>query len=465
MRTHKRGIRPSVVAAAGLCVVSFLTPGPAFAGGSVSVVPTFPPVVAVGNTGVPVYITITNTSTSTATVANIFLTPSCDSNASPTCPTPGDEEPGVFDVNTPGTGRAGTACAGLVFTVVLTEPLTGEVEFVPVPPGGPPVLGPSATCIIDFTINVLKLPIVDVDPLLPGFQTYTLAHDPFGTASEEDDTAFGFDKVTVCSDAVPACPCLNANPRLGPAAECAVLQTGPAAQLKNGAGGLSMSGRTRIAGEVCIGQGGSLKASGTALVTRSILLDPGPPPSTCRSKSPNVACTDAIVTELDTQSDGCDNASTTAAAMTCTIGNYTQSLTALAGLTKPKPNPPSATISGAAGVNVICVDAVDLADSAAITLTGTPTTTFIINVRAGGPFKLSGGSTIKAGDPVQSSDVLYNIIGSGPKVSLSGATEIDGTIVAIDREISLSGGVVNGQLCAGRNIKLSSDAMVQCTAP
>src|SRR5262249_1423827 len=103
-----------------------------------------------------------------------------------------------------------------------------------------------------------------------------------------------------------------------------------------------------------------------------------------------------------------------------------------------------------------------------ITLTGDPGDTFIIQVT--GNFALSGGSKIIAGTNVTPANVLFNVIGSGSDVAFSGGgggadccpTRIDGTLLALDRKIRLSPGLVNGEVISRNGITLSSGAAVRC---
>ena len=77
-----------------------------------SVAPTYPSVVQVGQNNLAVSITITNGSTTPedtgqVTLSNIFHTPACDSTAVSVC-LPGNEEPGVFFVHGPISGTDGS---------------------------------------------------------------------------------------------------------------------------------------------------------------------------------------------------------------------------------------------------------------------------------------------------------------------------------------------------------------------
>ncbi len=164
---------------------------PALAGIGGSAVPDYTSPITVGQTGVVANLTITNASTnsnstSTVAVTDISTTPSCGSSSSNPC-TGANIDTGVFTVHN-GIGRAGTACAGVAFTAGAPDS-SGKVIFTP---GSSIVLGPSnpggpaAQCIIDFTVDVLKLPTID-SSIAPGIQTTQLGFSTF-----QDQTTLGF---------------------------------------------------------------------------------------------------------------------------------------------------------------------------------------------------------------------------------------------------------------------------------
>src|SRR5437867_4105073 len=94
--------------------------------------------------------------------------------------------------------------------------------------------------------------------------------------------------------------CSNANPALGAATACTILQSGspnPAKPFK-----IDITGPAGgILGNICIGAHSSLTASGSNFVSGSIFLDPDPPAATCTSSAPGVNCAGATVPDLDTQ--------------------------------------------------------------------------------------------------------------------------------------------------------------------
>ncbi|MCA1684153.1 MAG: Ig-like domain repeat protein, partial [Actinobacteria bacterium] len=143
--------------------------------------PTFPTPVTVGQKGLPASLQIVNAatppeSTGTVTLNLITLVPSCGTDVvgPPTgdCPL-ANADPGVFTLSSTAVGEAGTACAGITFTVMVIDPATGQVQFIP---SAPVVLTPPGTpnsiCRIDFTVDVNKVPSNPQAVLSPtSFQT------------------------------------------------------------------------------------------------------------------------------------------------------------------------------------------------------------------------------------------------------------------------------------------------------
>ena len=145
---------------------------PALANAGMGLQVIFPPIVTVGQSGLAGNIDIQNTSTPdtlTVTLDTITLIPSCGGYSVVTCTMP---DPGVLAINTPASGRAGSACAGVTFTTAPTGNPDGSYSFtpnVPVTLGVPG--GPLDKCIIDFTFSVLKAPTIDANASVPGTQT------------------------------------------------------------------------------------------------------------------------------------------------------------------------------------------------------------------------------------------------------------------------------------------------------
>src|SRR5205814_5812555 len=79
---------------------------------------------------------------------------------------------------------------------------------------------------------------------------------------------------------------------------------------------------------------------------------------------------------------------------------------------------------------------------------GTATTTFVINVNK--KFSLSGNSHIDLAG-VEWDQVLFNVVGTGQRVSLGGSSIFNGVLMANDRTIKVKGdATVSGELIANR---------------
>jgi cysteine-rich repeat protein len=192
----------------------FMTAGMAVAGVGGSDVPTVVSPVIVGQTGVPFSFTITNQSTTpndvnTVTVTDIYFTPACGSSLTPAIPCPALlQDPAVFAMSATGTGRAGTACPGTIFTIGAGT-VAGEYEFTPLASvvlGDSDTGGDAAQCTVDFTVDVLSLPTNDSSGAA-GMQTSQLARAETLTDDETAETGFaaGSSTVTViaeCGDGI-----------------------------------------------------------------------------------------------------------------------------------------------------------------------------------------------------------------------------------------------------------------------
>lgn len=164
-RTLRWGVLASLVAG--------LAPALAHAGVGLSVVPSAPPAVTVGQAGQAASLAIANVSADgsgqtgygddTVQLASITYVPSCASTVVGTdCPADA-LDPGVLVPNPlTGTGQAGTACAGRTFSFVLADANQGKYALVP---NAPVTLGPSSgpvaasRCVIAFALDVAKVPL------------------------------------------------------------------------------------------------------------------------------------------------------------------------------------------------------------------------------------------------------------------------------------------------------------------
>jgi hypothetical protein len=146
-------------------------PGPA-----VGVTPDFPAVATVGTNNIPMAVIITNTGGVPLEIAFPPPVPATDEIrvdlfcTSLVIPCAAPDANTVFTVNTPGTGRAGSSCAGISFNIV-PQGTPGSYLLQPAALFTIPV---AQSCIIDFTVNANALPATDVNGGVPGLQTNQL---------------------------------------------------------------------------------------------------------------------------------------------------------------------------------------------------------------------------------------------------------------------------------------------------
>jgi hypothetical protein len=173
------------------CLVFFLGVASASATVKFTIAPGLASPRNVGQTGVPSSLTITNASDAAeaslhVALNTITLVPSCGTATVTTgdCPA-ASVDPSVLRLSANGVGRSGTACAGTNFTTGIVDAAQGKYQLTP---SAPVMLtdantgGATASCTIDFTVDVLKRPTRDADTGTPGIQTDEVGF-AYGTAS------------------------------------------------------------------------------------------------------------------------------------------------------------------------------------------------------------------------------------------------------------------------------------------
>jgi len=247
----------------------------------------------------------------------------------------------------------------------------------------------------------------------------------------------------------PPCPppCVDPQLGLGAANGCTVLELGT--------GKVSITGPAGgILGDICMAPNSSFSISGDEYVTGTVKLGVGATASISNHSPVNIMNN----VDLSAQINAANNRAASAAAL-----SPTQTFTTLDGKTVT-------TINGVAGLNVIKVTNITLAGTQ-IYLNGPAGARFIINVT--GNFTFTGGGSgpqIRAAGGVQPEDILFNVIGSGSDVAFSGGgggtnccvAIVDGTLLAPNRKINLSPGLVNGEVISGKDINIVSGSSVRC---
>ena len=166
-----------------------------------SVTPTIggPTSVTAGDTNVAASLTLTNNSTGLGPVTLTAITyhPSCAS-VDLACSAP---EAGVFSLLAVAVGAPGTACADRVFTVAADG--QGRYTFTANPPI---VLATGATCVINFSFTVLRVPTTDSQPVTPGIQTTRSAIVSGTATATAGGTVNGTSRSTATITVVPFQP-------------------------------------------------------------------------------------------------------------------------------------------------------------------------------------------------------------------------------------------------------------------
>ncbi len=329
-----------------------------------------------------------------------------------------------------------------------TSTLVGSTTTAP---DGSYSFSPSATMPLgQFYYTCAVLPPGYTQGLNPGNPGYACTSVCF-TFAEPCDCTHNIGLCPTNGTCSPTCTnCVDPVFGLGAAAGISVLELGPASVSITGpAGG--------VIGDVSIAAGGKLSMSGSQFISGTVRLGPGA--TFTDSSSGNAGSVQQNV-DLSAQIAAAYAAYSSASNMPCT-----QTFALLDGKA-------ITTITGNAGVNVICVKDIVLAGRQ-IVLTGPSSAKFIFNIS--GKFVFTGGGygpqiRVDQNAGIQTSAVLYNVLGSGADVAFSGgggganccAAIVDGTILAPYRKIALSPGLVNGEVISGKDISIVSGSSVRC---
>ena len=116
------------------------------------------------------------------------------------------------------------------------------------------------------------------------------------------------------------------------------------------------------------------------------------------------------------------------------------------------------TIFATGPVTVLSLQNFSLSGGSTLTLQGTATQNFVLNVSS--QFSLTGSSKIVLSGGVAWDCVLFNVVNSGSDVTVSGQSILNGVLMANKRTASLSGGsTVNGEVIANK-ITLSGSSVI-----
>jgi choice-of-anchor A domain-containing protein len=202
---------------------------------------------------------------------------------------------------------------------------------------------------------------------------------------------------------------------------------------------MTVSGNAEVNGDVFLLNGTQLHLSGNARIDGNVMHDPSA--SLSRSGHASEGGTTSMDLSIERQA-------ITEFAQREALLSPTQTIAALDG---------SQVLNGNGGLNIVQVQGdIRLAGHSALEIDGSESDTFIINVL--GAFSVSGGANITLHGGLRPENVLFNVVGSGSDLSLSGNGEISGMLLAINRGVSVTGnGRLKGALMSGGSITISGN--------
>ena len=219
--------------------------------------------------------------------------------------------------------------------------------------------------------------------------------------------------------------------------------------LDSGPGANVMSSNTNIFGDVAFAGTGNSNLSGYSSIRGDVVSNS----SGTMVRSSTFAISGSILNNQNS-----DLAQGVADAHSAS--NAAFALTATSGYPTTINQNTSLMLSGAANQTVVLqlTDFV-LSDTAALTLVGTATTTYIINVT--NKFSLSGSSVVQLSGGLTYDNVLFNVVGAGTAATMSGSSVLNGILLATDRTAKLSGSAsVYGEVIADK-VSLAGVSSVQ----
>ena len=212
----------------------------------------------------------------------------------------------------------------------------------------------------------------------------------------------------------------------------------------------TITGPSFVTGNYGLGGQGTLSITGSSKITGKLINHTGGQVNGSAAISGGVATNDAQLSQALADAQMLSDA----AAME-TVTPAEASLTNV-NITNPSQN---ITITGGPNEKVVLSLQNFTISNGTFTLQGTSTTSFIINVAKN--FSLNNGGISLAGVPPQ--NVLFNILGKGGQVSLNQGTQLPGILLALNRQVDLSGGHVTGKVIANQVVITSGGSAVTPT--
>jgi uncharacterized repeat protein (TIGR02543 family) len=206
---------------------------------------------------------------------------------------------------------------------------------------------------------------------------------------------------------------------------------------------ISMSGSSSVRGTVAktgVANAGNVNLSGSSLINGILSLNT----AGHLNKSGTSRVAEGV--QQNTATDGVlDQAVADALAASQSAAGLPATITSVTSVTISNPSQ-NKTITGGTGTNVLHITNLAISNGT-LTLSAPRGGSFIINVS--GSFALSGASRIVLAGGITPSDVLYNFVGSGGSIAMSGGSSVTGVLLAPQRGIALSSSTVTGEIISG----------------
>jgi choice-of-anchor A domain-containing protein len=221
-------------------------------------------------------------------------------------------------------------------------------------------------------------------------------------------------------------------------------------------GQFSLNGPSSVIGDVGV-VAGKYNLASPAIVTGSLFTSSG-----VTGSNSGVPFRTGIVPQSSVVDALLNSASMSANDRSQFYAGLAPTVTGVSGVNISNPSG-NVTIAGHSGLNVVDLTGITI-NNGTLTLSGPADAKFVLNDH--GAFRVNGGSSIVAAGGVSPSNILFNVLGSGGDVAITGSTksQIDGSILAPDRIISAHDKAVNGALI-GDSIALTSGVQVNGPPP
>ncbi len=199
----------------------------------------------------------------------------------------------------------------------------------------------------------------------------------------------------------------------------------------------TFTGHSGVFGDVGVANGGDFNISGNSFITGTVFLNTAGRLSQSGSSTIGAVLQNAETDSLLNQAIG---DALTASGIASSLPSTIQNINYIDNYT--------GTIVGREGINVLNISNLILSDKATLNLSAPGNSYFVINITGG--YQLSGGSNILLLGGLTHLNLLFNIIGAGSKIDLSGSSNAFGILLAPARGVGLSGSsVLKGKIIAG----------------